>query len=62
MFFETIVVLALLALAGWWLHQRRKAAMPPAAGADEEPGRHDHAQAYERAKAEAELQRWNGPQ
>ena len=62
MIIELIVLLVLLALAGRWLHRRRKAAAAAATGDDQDSVRHDHAQAYERAKAEADLQRWSGTQ
>ena len=63
MFSEITTIIALLALGalGWWYVRARAAAARKLAEEDSVFERHDHARAYEQAKAEAELSRWSGP-
>lgn len=61
MFFEIIIALLAIGALGWWYYRSKAAAAR--ASVEEDPSeRHDHARAYEIAKAQAELQRWSGPQ
>lgn len=60
--FTALVLIALaLAAFGWWSHRCRARNAAIIAAADDPSGPHDAAQSYERAKAQAELQRWSGP-
>lgn len=63
MFTEVVAFVAVLGLGafGWRLYRGRVAAARKHEEEEEVFGRHDHARAYEIAKAQAELSRWSGP-
>lgn len=63
MFTEAIAIIAVLAVGafGWRFYRGRMVAARKREEEEEVFGRHDHARAYEKAKAQAELSRWSGP-
>ena len=59
---EILVIIAVLAIgAGWWLYRSKRAVARKSQEEEDPFERHDHARAYEIAKAQAEAQRWSGP-
>jgi hypothetical protein len=58
----TIVVLLGFGALGWWVYRFNAAWKRKRQEEEREFGRHDHTRAHEIAKAQADLQRWSGPQ
>ena len=56
-----VATILFIAVCCWWFNRRWLLAERRRAEQERELERFDHAQAHEKAKAEAELMRWTGP-